>query len=214
MALSSCAIVCLGACDSFTPREAPPPCDPDDPECQPPPNFSEPLRPDSVRVNIERAVEGRTVEPNYVRSLAPEPENLPDVFFYLPDPQAEALFPGFFVGWDKDSEVQFMLNLLVTSGDSLQAVEMSFPRFEVDPDFTPTTNEARYDVDYELSLTYVRGDPPEERVDFYAGRAKWDFIGGDTNFWTLLRWEDIGLPPSSSGTPKGTMGTLRGFVGP
>lgn len=215
MALSVCALVCLGACDSFTPREAPPPCTPGTLGCTEPPPFVEPLLPQIVRDNIERAVEGRTVEPNYKRSLAPEPEDLLDVFIYIPDPQAEALAPpGFFVGWDKGREVQFMLNLLVASGDSLQEAAMAFPRFTVDPDFTPTTNLARYDVDYELSLTYVRGDPPIERVDFYAGRAKWDFIGGDRNFWTLLRWEDIGLPPSPSSAPIGTMGTLRAFVGP
>ncbi len=218
IALSGCAVLCLGACDSFTPREAPPPCDPvNDPSCRPPPDFLAPINPLIVRDNIERAIEGRTVEPNYKRSLAPEPEDLPDAFVYFPDPQAEALapFPGYFVGWDKVREVQFMLTLLEASGDSLRNVEMAFPRFSVDPDFPSTSTLTRYDVDYELTLTYVRGDPPQERIDFYAGRSKWDFFTGDRDlFWTLLRWEDIGLPPSSSSTPIGTMGSLRTFVRP
>ncbi len=218
MALTSCTLVCLGACDSFTPREAPPPCDPvNDPGCRPPPEFIPPLLPVVVRDNIERAIEGRTVEPNYERSLAPEPVDLPDVFAYFPDPQAEALapFPGYFVGWDKAREVQFMLTLLETPGDSLRDVEIAFPRFSEDRGFPSTSRLIRYDVDYELTLTYVQGDPPQTRTEFYAGMSKWDFFTGERDeFWTLLRWEDIGLPPSPSEPPIGTMGSLRAFVRP
>lgn len=217
LVLSYCALVCLCACDSFTPREAPPPCDPvSDPTCRPPPEFISPITPLVVRDNIQRAIEGQTVIPNYERSLAPEPEDLPDVFAYFPDQEAEGLAPSpdYFVGWDKEREVQFMLTAL-EADSTLDNVEMVFPRFSVDPDFPSTSTLTRYDVDYELTLTYVRGDPPQTETEFYAGRSKWDFFTGDRDlFWTLLRWEDISLPPSPSDTPIGTMGSLRVFRRP
>ena len=207
----------LGACDSFSPRTPPPPCDPNtDPNCKPPPEFVEPTTPEVVRINIEAAVEGRTVQPNYERSLTPEPADQTGLFTYIPDPGAEAQAPaGFFNGWIKSREVQFMLTLLEASGDSLQKVELDFPRFTVDPSFPSTPTLRRYDVDYQLVLTYARGDPPVERIDHYAGTAKWDLTDpGSRQFWTLLRWEDRSPLSVPGVTIIGTMGTLRAFVGP
>jgi hypothetical protein len=46
-----------------------------------------------------------------------------------------------------------------------------------------------------------------ELVEIYCGRAFWDLTGGDRNFWTLLRWEDL-----ERGTQEqclGTLGVLR-----
>ncbi len=207
----------LGACDSFSPRTAPPPCNPNtDPNCKPPPEFLEPLTPEVVRINIEAAVEGRTVQPNYERSLTPEPADQPGLFTYIPDPGAEAQAPpGFFAGWTKGREVQFMLTLLEASGDGLQKVELDFPRFTLDPGFPSTDELTRYDVEYLLTLTYERGDPPVQRIDHYAGTAKWDLADpGKRKFWTLLRWEDRSPLSVPGVTIIGTMGTLRAFVGP
>ena len=216
LVFAAVVLLCLGACDSFSPRTAPPPCNPTtDPNCKPPPEFLDPLTPEVVRINIEAAVEGRTVQPNYERSLTPEPADQPGLFTYIPDPGAEAQAPpGFFVGWNKGREVQFMLNLLEASGDSLQKVELDFPRFTVDPSFPSTPDLTRYDVNYQLALTYERGDPPVQRIDHYAGTAKWDLTGGARNFWTLLRWEDRSPLAVPGVTIIGTMGTLRAFVGP
>lgn len=209
------AAVALAGCDLFSPRTPPAPCDPDtDPNCQPPPEFLEPLLPEIVRDNIKAAVDGRTVSPNYERSLTPEPADQVGLFTYIPDQNAEAQAPpGFFDGWNKGREVQFMLTLLEASGDSLRSVELVFQRYTQDPGFPATNDLKRYDVDYVLSLTYARGDPPVERIDLYAGRAKWDLTGGDRNFWTLLRWEDVGPLTVPGETIIGTMGTLRAFVG-
>lgn len=205
-------------CDAFQPRTPPPPCDPlTDPGCAPPPDFFDPLTPEIVRDNIERALEGRTVEPNYRRSLQGPPDDEEGgVFTYGPDPGAEAgAPPGFFDGWNKDREVQFMLTLLEGSASTnLRSVSLDFDRYDVDPDFPATTNLKRYDVEYDLILTYLDGDPPEERTERYGGRAKWDLIGGDRNFWTLLTWEDIAPLEDPDDPFFGTMGTLRALVGP
>lgn len=209
------AALCLWGCDSFTPRDAPPPCDPvTDPTCQPPPDFFEPLTPEIVRDNIVRALEGRTVQPNYERSLAPGVGETA-VFLYLPDPGAEAQKPpGYFLDWRKPREVQFMLTLLEGAGDSLSNVELDFSRYNVDRSFPSTTNLTRYDVEYVLALTFTSGDPPQERTDRYAGTARWDLIGGDRLFWTVLEWEDKSPLDVPGQTIVGTMGTLRALVGP
>jgi len=205
-------------CDAFSPRTPPAPCDPlTDPGCAPPPDFFEPLAPEIVRDNIQRALEGRTVEPNYRRSLSgPPDEEQTAVFTYGPDPGAEAQAPpGFFVDWNKSREVQFMLTLLEGSAaTNLRRVSLEFGRYTEDPDFPATTNLKRYDVEYELTLTYLDGDPPEERTERYGASAKWDLIGGDRNFWTLLTWEDIAPLEIPENPVFGTMGTLRALVGP
>lgn len=208
------AVLAAGACDGFSPRTPLTPCDPNtDPDCKPPPEFLEPLTPELVRQNIKAAVEGRTVQPNYARSLTPEPADQQGEFTYLPDPGAEAQAPpGFFAGWDKGREVQFMLTLLEASGDSLRSVELTFPAFTENDEF-PSPDLTRYSVEYKLSLTYRRGDPPVERVDRYAGTATWDFAGGLRNFWTLTRWEDRSPLTVPGETIIGTMGTLRALVG-
>jgi hypothetical protein len=228
----------LCGCGAFTPRTAPPPCEPPtEADCPIPdsllstlcpslPDFFEPITPEIVRDNIVRALEGRSVsclpsqpvvQPNYERSLAPGVGETA-VFAYLPDPGAEAQAPpGFFVDWQKPREVQFMLTLLESAGteeDSLRRVELDFSRYNVDPSFPSTTNLTRYDVEYTLALTYTRGDPPQERTELYAGRARWDLIGGDRLFWTVLTWEDIAPLDVPGQTIVGTMGTLRALVGP
>ena len=108
--LLGAVLLVLGGCDAFTPRQAPPPCDPDtDPNCRVCP-FNEPLSPTVVRDNISVAMECFLVEPNYVESLSAKARGEAG-FVYVPNPALESLFPGFFDGWDEAREVQFMLDL-------------------------------------------------------------------------------------------------------
>jgi hypothetical protein len=170
-----------------------------------------------VRDNIERALEGRTAEPNYSRSLTgpPDDDGSSGVFTYGPDPGAEAAAPpGFFAGWNKDREVQFMLTTLQGSAAAtanLRTVTLDFGRYTEDPDFPATTNLVRYDVEYDLKLNFATED--STWTDRYGGSAKWDLIGGDRNFWTLLTWEDIAPLEDPDDPFIGTMGTLRALVG-
>ena len=196
-----------GGC--FEPRQAPPPCL----TCPTPAPFKEPIIPEFVRDNIEVALERPTIDPNYRDSLT-------DGFVYIPDATAEAAaLPGFFVGWNKPREVQFMLNLLesqsgATSG---QTVDMLFTLYQ-DTGQLPGTNEARYEVNYEFTLTRTVVDslqtPPifevEER---YCGRAFWDLEGGDRNFWTLRQWEDLEPLPNPTRPCDETLGVLRATSG-
>jgi len=202
-----------GGC--FEPRQAPPPCL----TCPTPAPFAEPIIPEFVRDNIEAALERPTIDPNYRDSLA-DPRSGSTGFVYIPDALAEAAAtPDFFVGWDKTREVQFMLNLLegqsgATSG---QTVDMLFRRFD-DTGQLPGTNEARYEVDYEFTLTRTVVDsmqvPPVFEVEErYCGRAFWDLEGGDRNFWTLRQWEELEPLPNPTRPCQGTMGILRALSG-
>ena len=198
-------------CETFTPRDSPPPCDPDsDPDCRAPAVFLDPTSPQAVRDNIISAIEAFTVEPNYENSLSSK-GRVGEPFEYIPEPGLNEVFQGFFDGWQEEREVQFMLDLLVSAGRPIR-VDFNVSRF-VDTGFFPNTNQARYDVEYDLSLTFrdSEQDPPVDTVRKYCATALWDFFGGDQNEWVLNRWEEI----SPSGDPDclGSMGLLRATTG-
>jgi hypothetical protein len=202
-------LLLLGGCDAFTPRKPPPPCDPDtDPNCRVCP-FNEPLQPSVVRDNLIVAMECFLVQPNYADCLSFAGLD-PEGFVYVPDPALASLFPGFFDGWDAPREVQFMLNLLESGSERPTKVEFNVTRFVDDGTFPPG-DKARYDVEYDLTLTYVDSsqDPPVETIRTYCATALWDFIGGNKNFWKLQRWEEI----SPSSDCDGSMGLLRATTG-
>ncbi len=195
-----------GSC--FNPRDAPQPCV----VCPTPAPFKEPIVPEFVRDNIQAALQSPTIDPNYRDSLADQGGGSPG-FTYIPDALAEAAAtPGFFDGWDKPREVQFMLNLLEASsgGAPPTSAEVLFTEFR-DTGELPGTNEARYEVNYEFTLTTTFPDSTvEER---YCGRAFWDLEGGDRNFWTLRTWEDLEPLPNPTRPCAGTMGLLRALSG-
>jgi hypothetical protein len=207
--LLSALLLVLGGCDLFSPRKAPIPCDPaTDPNCRVCP-FNEPLSPTVVRDNIIVAMECFLVEPNYIESLSSEARG-EEGFVYVPNPALEQLFPGFFDGWDEAREVQFMLDLLQSGSERPTRVDFNVTRF-VDTGFFPPGDKARYDVEYDLTLTYVDSsqDPPVETTREYCSTALWDLIGGNKNFWRLQRWEEI----NPSGDCLGSMGLLRATTG-
>ena len=200
------AVGFAGSC--FNPRDAPPPCV----VCPTPAEFKEPFVPEFVRDNIKAALERPTIDPNYRDSLSDQAGGSPG-FTYVPDALAEAAAtPGFFTGWDKVREVQFMLNLLEASSDVVAStsVQLLFTLFR-DTGELPGTNEARYEVQYEFTLTTTVADSTQE--ERYCGRAFWDLEGGDRNFWTLKTWEDLEPLPSPTRPCLGTMGLLRALSG-
>ena len=201
----------MGGCDSFTPRQPEPPCDPaTDPTCVPPHGFLDPLNPDIVRQNVKGGVETFTVNENYKPSLS-------ELFVYVPDPAAEAVAqPGFFDGWDKGKEVSFMLNVIQSGVRPPRQVQMDFSRF-VENDVFPSENETRYEVSYELTLTFrdETKSPPVDTSERYSGKALWDFADpGGQNHWTITKWEDL-EPQCAPGdsTCQGTLGILRATSG-
>jgi hypothetical protein len=208
--LALAALLWTGGCNPFRPRQPEPPCDPNtDPTCVPPHGFLDPLEPEIVRQNVEGGLETFTVDENYKPSLS-------DRFIYIPDPAAEAVaLPGFFAGWNKDREVQFMLNVLQTGTRHPRLVQMDFSRF-VENDVFPSSNETRYEVDYSLTLTFrdETKSPPVDSSERYSGRALWDFTGIDQNHCSITKWEDL-EPQCAPGdsTCQGTLGILRATSG-
>jgi hypothetical protein len=210
--LLSLVLLLSGGCETFTPRNAPPPCDPDsDPDCRAPAIFVDPTSPQAVVSNIISAIEAFTVKPNYEESLSSKGNDEPP-FEYIPDPGLNEVFPGFFDGWQEEREVQFMLDLLVSAGRPIRVdFNVTLVR-EIDHP-AGNTNQVRYDVEYDLTLTFrdSEQDPPVDTDRQYCASALWDFFGGDRNEWVLNRWEEI----SPSGDPDclGSMGLLRATTG-
>lgn len=196
----------------FTPREAPEPCDPaTDPTCRPPAQFVDAVVPELVRDNIERALESPTIFPNY-------DESLDDAFRYDPDLVTEALVPvdcpTFFVNWDKAAEVQFMQTALEPGPSATQPtrIQVTFQRF-VDSGELNDPNQLRYNVDYEVVLTYT--DPsqtPPTRTDRFGAVAQWDLARGADLLWVLKLWRDIAplVPPEEGGRTLGFLRVTRG----
>ena len=208
-----CLLLLTSGCDAFTPRTAPPPCDPlTDPTCRPPGEFKEPLSPEVVRDNIIAAMESFTVTPNYIQSIAAKSRG-ERPFTYLPDPGLNEVFPGFFDGWEEEREVQFMLDLLQSGSNSLRTVDLNVTTVTKILGHFPDTDRARYTVEYDLLLLFVDSsvDPPVETTQRYCATALWDFIGGNRNFWRLQRWEEIN--PSGEADCLGSMGLLRATTG-
>ena len=108
-----------------------------------------------------------------------------------------------------------MLNVLQTGTRRPRQVQMDFTRF-VENDVFPESNKTRYEVDYSLTLTFrdETKTPPVDSSERYSGRALWDFEGGDRNFWTITKWEDL-EPQCAPGdsTCQGTLGILRASSG-
>ena len=215
LALLGALLLASGGCDTFTPRVAPPPCDPaTDPDCRPPAREVDPTSPRAVVDNIIAALNGYTVEPNYRNALsALARDNGEPAFEYIPEPGLADLHPGVFDGWEENREVRFMLDLLESGSARPINVDFKVTQFE-ETDFpVPTTNEKRYNVEYDLTLTFRDStqDPPVDRTERYCATALWDFFGGDRNAWVLERWEEIS--PSTDDTCRGSMGLLRATTG-
>jgi hypothetical protein len=222
MALLGFLLVAAAAgvtCDAFTPREPRPPeqniCGFSGVEN---PQFTEPLSPDVLRGNVQLAFECPRTE--FYEQTLKLPEGGAPGFVYIPDSEADAqAVPGFFDDWDAEREIQFATNLLdapaqrlveqdtLTLTYRLGSTALEITKFE-DTGQLPGTNDARYEVEYEFTLTFVlENGTAAELVEIYCGRAFWDLTGGDRNFWTLLRWEDL-----ERGTQEqclGTLGVLR-----
>ncbi len=132
-------------------------------------------------------------------------ENLHPEFTYIPDAEAEAQFPGAFVGWDLAKELTF-IDSFYSSGVSNLA-KMRNDEFNV-PE--PVGTEVRWEgVIYYIKVTNT-ADNSETR---YRASAIITFRF-EGNFWYVYRWEDqVGESDPDTGQILPTMGVLRGTFG-
>ena len=132
-------------------------------------------------------------------------DNLHEEFTYIPDSEAEAQFPGKFVGWDLDKESVFINNFYSSGVSNLS--KMRNDDFDA-PD--PVGNEVRWEgVIYYIKVTNA-SDGSETR---YRASAIITFRF-EGNSWYVYRWEDqIGESDPENGQTLPTMGVLRGTFG-
>lgn len=132
-------------------------------------------------------------------------DNLHEEFTYIPDSEAEAQFPGAFVGWDLDKESNFINNFYSAGVNNLS--KMRNDDFNA-PD--PVGDEVRWEgVIYYIKVTNT-SDGSETR---YRASAIITFRF-EGNFWYVYRWEDqVGESDPDNGNILPTMGVLRGTFG-
>ncbi len=126
-----------------------------------------------------------------------------DVFAYLPDSEAETLFPGAFVGWDRQKEVDF-INNFYNSGVTIEA-QMKDDSFIPPPDSgVQTTWEG---VIYDVIIT----SNTDGSVTRYRASAIITFTQ-EGPFWYITRWRDQQgeSNPDNPGQLLSSMGVLRG----
>jgi hypothetical protein len=183
-------MVMAGGC-MFTPRE------PDVPTSGETIPYLSRVNPENVWANLQ-------VSLNYSDSFGWE-ENLHPLFTYIPDSEAENQFPGAFVDWNRDKELNFIRNFYDAGVENLS--KMRNDEFNK-PD--PVGNEVRWEgVIYYIKVT----DPGDGSETRYRASAIITFRFED-NFWYVYRWEDQGGESDpDSGQILPTMGVLRGTFG-
>jgi len=133
-------------------------------------------------------------------------ENIHPEFTYLPDAEADAQFPGLFVGWNYAREQAF-INGFYASGVSIESTMRNL-EFTVPP---ATGSEVRWEgVIYYLRVT----DPNDGSENGYRASAIITFrLEG--NFWYIYSWEDQQgeSDPDNETQILPSMGVLRGTFG-
>ena len=183
------AMILLSGC-IFAPRDPAPPTGVPIPYLTP----SEPIK---VWENLQLSL-------NYSDSFGWE-DNLHPEFTYIPDSEAESSYPGAFVDWDYEKEMNFITNFYSSGVTNL--AKMRDDDFVVQP---PAGTEVRWEgVIYYLKVTNA-SDGSETR---YRASAIITFRF-EGNSWYVYRWEDqVGESDPDSGNILPTMGVLRGTFG-
>lgn len=131
-----------------------------------------PTVPSRVFTNLKSGLEELTGT-NYVRSLH-------DDFSFIPLPEDESQFPpGWFVGWNRDTEVQVVERMVAESN------EISV-RFISPQQITDQASFAEFRADYEL----IMDKPALAEPDTFQGFAEFDMVNGSKG-WQLILWEDL-----------------------
>lgn len=128
-----------------------------------------------------------------------------DTFIYIPDTETENQFPGLFVGWDREKEINF-INSLYNSNVEITA-KMRDDDFVVPPD--AGTEMEWENVIYDVIVT----SNVDQSVTRYRGSAIITFrLEG--SFWYIYQWRDQqGESDPDTGTLLPTMGVLRATIG-
>ncbi len=172
---------------------------PRDPE----PPTGEPI-PYLPRTDPKKVWENLQLSLNYNDSFGWE-ENLHPEFTYIPDSEAEAQFPGAFVGWDLAREMSFVTSFYSSGVSNLS--KMRNDEFVI-PD--PVGDE----VSWESVIYYIRVTNTSDGAETRYRASAIITFRFEGNFWYVYRWEDqIGESDPDNGNILPTMGVLRGTFG-
>jgi hypothetical protein len=181
-------LLAAGGC-LFEPREAAPPA------TGTAVDYFDKISSANVWANLEKSLEA-THAPGWEDNISQQQ------FIYIPDSDAEAQFPGVFVGWNREKEIGFINNFY--NSDVSISARMRDSDFVVPPD---TGAEVEWEnVIYDVTVT----SNLDGSVTRYRGSAIITFrLEG--NFWYVYQWRDQqGESDPDTGQLLPTMGVLRG----
>ncbi|MFH0777475.1 MAG: hypothetical protein V2A71_02475 [Candidatus Eisenbacteria bacterium] len=163
------AVLFLTGCGLFEPRT------PDKPGSGAVPWIS-PTEPETVFVNVKRAIEGKVVE-NYVRSLTTD-------FAFHPDPsdstELSATRPGIFDDWTVDGAERQVSQAILD-----QASSLSLTFTQRDAPIYVSADDAVFFLKYELRVVYKAGG-----ADVFYGLADFLMRRETDQFWYVYTWID------------------------
>lgn len=158
----------------------------------------QPTSPAYVMINLRTAIAERNSQ-NYLRCLA-DTSLVPGSFAFFPDPAVAAANPGLFLRWDKESERNYLNQLLAfVPRDSVSSLSMTLIRESTYQDSVVLVQE------YVLTVGHRQqreGAPRQMR-----GQAEFRLIRSSEELWYIRRWADY----ATGDYP--TWSALRAFFG-
>lgn len=157
----------------------------------------QPTSPALVMVNLRTAIAERNSQ-NYLRCLA-DTNLAPVSFSYFPESAVGAANPGLFLDWGKESERNYLNQLLAfLPADSVCSLSMSLIRENTFQDSVVLVQE------YVLTLAHRRQEEAPRRMH---GQAEFRLVRSSEELWYIHRWADYATDDNP------TWSALRAYFG-
>ncbi len=145
-------------------------------------NWVQPTSPNYVMINLRTAVTEKNSQ-NYLRCLA-DTGTAAVSFRYIPESSVAAANPGLFQEWSKESERNYLNQLLAyLPGDSLSTLTLTLIRENAFQDSVVLVQ------DYVLTLGHKQQSAGCPRQ--FRGQAEFRLRRSDEDLWYIYRWSDF-----------------------
>lgn len=143
-------------------------------------SWVQPTSPALVMINLRTAIAERNNQ-NYLRCLA-DTGLVHASFIYQPEPAVGAANPGLFSRWDKESERNYLNQLLAyLPADSVSSLTLNLIRENTYQDSVVLVEE------YVLTVGHRHQDEAPRRMQ---GQAEFRLVRSSEELWYIRRWAD------------------------
>lgn len=140
----------------------------------------QPTSPSLVMINLRTAVAERNIQ-NYLRCLA-DTSLVRASFIYQPEPAVGAANPGLFARWGKESERNYLNQLLAyLPADSVSSLSLNLIRENTYQDSVVLVEE------YILTVGHRHQGEAPKRMQ---GQAEFRLVRSSEELWYIRRWAD------------------------